>query len=138
MNGFVGAVERRVLDVVGARVRAGRAEITLPEGSRRVFEGGDPGPSASVSLHRWRPLRLVTTTGAIGLADGYVRGDYDVDDLEAFLELCALHLEPEYRTPVPDWLHRFGRWAWRTLSDPSRPRGPLTDLVQHYDLGNDF
>jgi cyclopropane-fatty-acyl-phospholipid synthase len=138
MNGFAGAAERRILDVVGARVRAGRAEITLPEGSRRVFEGGDPGPSASVSLHRWRPLRLVTTTGAIGLADGYVRGDYDVDDLEAFLELCALHLEPEYRTPVPDWLHRFGRWAWRTLSDPSRPRGPLTDLVQHYDLGNDF
>lgn len=138
MNALVGAAERRILDVVGARVRAGRASITLPDGTHRLYEGRDPGPAAHVTLHRWRPLRLVTTTGAIGLADAYVRGDYDVDDLESFLELCALHLEPRYRDPVPDWLHRFGRWAWRVLGDPSRPRGPLTDVVQHYDLGNDF
>lgn len=138
MNGLAGAAERRVLDIVGRRVRAGSASITLPDGTHRVFEGRFPGPSAHVTMHRWRPLRLVTTTGAIGLADAYVRGDYDVDDLEAFLELCALQLEPAYRSPVPTWLHGFGRWAWRVLGDPSRPRGPLTDIVQHYDLGNDF
>ncbi|MGZ8583314.1 MAG: class I SAM-dependent methyltransferase [Actinomycetota bacterium] len=138
MNALAGAAERRILDIVGARVRAGQASITLPDGTHLVYEGRHPGPAAHVSLHRWRPLRLVTTIGAIGLADAYVRGDYDVDDLEAFLELCALQLEPQYRAPIPEWLHSFGRWAWRLLGDPSRPRGPLTDIVQHYDLGNDF
>ncbi len=138
MNGLAGAAERRILDIVGGRVRAGRASITLPDGTHRTFEGSHAGPAAHVTLHRWRPLRLVTTTGAIGLADAYVRGDYDVDDLEAFLELCALHLEPAFHEPVPDWLHRLGRTAWRVLGSPSRPRGPLTDIVQHYDLGNEF
>ncbi len=138
MNGLAGAAERRILDIVGSRVRAGKASITMPDGTHRTFEGRHPGPAAHVELHRWRPLRLVTTTGAIGLADAYVRGDYDVDDLEAFLELCALHLEPAYREPVPEWLHRLGRTAWRLLGSPSRPRGPLTDIVQHYDLGNEF
>jgi cyclopropane-fatty-acyl-phospholipid synthase len=138
MNTLGGAAERWILGVVGARVRAGRASITLPDGTTRVFQGEHEGPSAHVTLHRWRPLRLVTTTGAIGLADAYVRGDYDVDDLAAFLELCAMHLEPAYHEPVPPWLHRFGRTAWRVLGSPSRPRGPLTDIVQHYDLGNEF
>ncbi|MEX1263500.1 MAG: cyclopropane-fatty-acyl-phospholipid synthase family protein [Actinomycetota bacterium] len=138
MNGLAGAAERRILEIVGSRVRAGRASITLPDGTHRAFEGRHAGPAAHVTLHRWRPLRLVTTTGAIGLADAYVRGDYDVDDLEAFLELCALHLEPAFHEPVPEWLHRLGRTAWRLLGNPSRPRGPLTDIVQHYDLGNEF
>lgn len=138
MNGLAGAAERRILEIVGSRVRAGRASITLPDGTHRAFEGRHAGPAAHVTLHRWRPLRLVTTTGAIGLADAYVRGDYDVDDLEAFLELCALHLEPAFHEQVPEWLHRLGRIAWRVLGNPSRPRGPLTDIVQHYDLGNEF
>ncbi len=138
MNGLAGAAERRILEIVGSRVRAGRASITLPDGTHRTFEGHHPGPAAHVTLHRWRPLRLVTTTGAIGLADAYVRGDYDVDDLEAFLELCALHLEPAFHEPVPGWLHALGRTAWKLLGDPARPRGPLTDIVQHYDLGNEF
>jgi cyclopropane-fatty-acyl-phospholipid synthase len=138
MNVLAGAAERRILDIVGRRIRAGRLAVTLPDGSGRTFEGRHPGPTADVTLHRWRPLRLVTTTGAIGLADAYVRGDYDVDDLEAFLELFALHLEPAYREPVPEWLHRLGRTAWRVFGSPDRTRGPLGDIVQHYDLGNDF
>ena len=138
MNVLAGAAERRILDIVGRRIRAGHLAVTLPDGSGRTFEGRHPGPTAAVTLHRWRPLRLVTTTGAIGLADAYVRGDYDVDDLEAFLELFALHLEPAYREPVPEWLHRLGRTAWRVFGNPDRTRGPLGDIVQHYDLGNDF
>ena len=138
MKGLAGAAERRILGIVGGRVRAGRASITLPDGTHRAFEGRHAGPAAHVTLHRWRPLRLVTTTGAIGLADAYVRGDYDVDDLEAFLELCALHLEPAFHEPVPEWLHRLGRTAWRLFGSPARPRGPLTDIVQHYNLGNEF
>jgi cyclopropane-fatty-acyl-phospholipid synthase len=138
MNGPAGALERRILDVVAARIRAGRLRVELPDGSRRTFEGRFPGPVATVTLHRWKLLRRVTATGAIGLADGYVLGDYDADDLEAFLELCALHLEPAYRIAAPGWLHAVGRTAWNVLGSPSRPRGPLTDVVQHYDLGNDF
>jgi cyclopropane-fatty-acyl-phospholipid synthase len=138
MTVLAGAAERRILDIVGRRIRAGRLSVTLPDGSGRTFEGSHEGPTADVTLHRWRPLRLVTTTGAIGLADAYVRGDYDVDDLEALLELFALHLEPAYREPVPEWLHRLGRTAWRVFGNPDRTRGPLGDIVQHYDLGNDF
>lgn len=138
MIGSAGALERRILDVVAARIRAGRLRVELPDGSRRTFEGRFPGPVATVTLHRWKLLRRVTATGAIGLADGYVLGDYDADDLEAFLELCALHLEPAYRIAAPRWLHAVGRTAWNVLGSPSRPRGPLTDVVQHYDLGNDF
>lgn len=138
MSGFADLAGRRTLELVARRVRMGRLTVRLPDGGVRTFEGRLPGPVATVELRRWRPMRLVATTGAIGLADAYVRGDLDADDLEAFLELCALHLEPAYREPVPGWLRGVGRTAWRILGSPSRPRGPLTDIVQHYDLGNGF
>ena len=72
------------------------------------------------------------------MADGYVAGEYDSPDLSAFLELAAWHLEPAYRYEVPGWLHAVGRTAWRLLGASAKPRGPLQDIVQHYDLGNDF
>jgi cyclopropane-fatty-acyl-phospholipid synthase len=134
----LGPFERTVLAVVGRRVRAGRLEVDLPDGSRRVFDGRDDGPQARVSVHDPRILRRVGTTGAIGLADGYIAGDYASDDLASFIELMALHVEPAHRVPVPPVVDRAGRAIWRALGRGGGPRGPLKDVVQHYDLGNAF
>jgi cyclopropane-fatty-acyl-phospholipid synthase len=133
-----GVLEGRLLTLVGGTIRAGTLSVDLPDGSDRVFRGRFDGPHAHVDLHRWRLMRRLATTGAIALADGYIDGDYDSPDLASFLELAALHLEPAYRFEAPPWLHRFGRVAWGLLGSPSRPRGPLRDIVEHYDLGNDF
>jgi cyclopropane-fatty-acyl-phospholipid synthase len=131
-------LERAVMAVAGGRIRVGRLEVVEPDGRVRVFTGREDGPVARLELHDGRFLRRLLTTGAIALADSYVLGEYDTDDLASFIELMALHVEPEHRTPVPGWLDRFGRAAWRTFGRGDAPRGPLRDIVQHYDLGNDF
>jgi cyclopropane-fatty-acyl-phospholipid synthase len=139
MSGTLGgALERRLLSIVGGTIRVGRLTVSLPDGTDREFRGRFDGPEAHVDLHDWRLLRRLTSTGAIGLADGYVAGEYDSPDLSAFLELAAWHLEPAYRYEVPGWLHAVGRTAWKLLGASAKPRGPLQDIVQHYDLGNDF
>lgn len=134
----LGPFERTVLAVVGRRVRTGRLEVDLPDGSRRVFDGRADGPHARVSVRDGRILRRVGTTGAIGLADGYIAGEYETADLASFIELMALHVEPAHRVPVPAAVDRVGRAIWRTLGRGGGPRGPLQDVVQHYDLGNEF
>jgi cyclopropane-fatty-acyl-phospholipid synthase len=134
----LGALERGILSVVGGRVRVGRLTVDLPDGSRRVFDGKGDGPHAQVELRDGRLLRRVATTGAIGLADGYIAGEYGTDDLASFIELAALHVEPAHRTRVPAALDRGGRALWRALGRGAAPRGPLRDIVQHYDLGNAF
>lgn len=134
----VPALDRALLAIVGGRVKSGRLSVELPDGTRRAFIGRGDGPGACVRVHDPKLLRRLTTTGAIGLADGYVAGDYDTDNLAALIELAALHLEPGCRARVPEPLDRIGRAIWRVLGSASTPRGPLEDIVQHYDLGNDF
>jgi cyclopropane-fatty-acyl-phospholipid synthase len=120
------------------RLRCGSLRVTMPDGRVHAFRGTRPGPSAEVRIHDSRLIRALATTGAIGLADGYVQGWYDSPDLGAVVELGALHLEPEHRAGVPASVERLGRRLWALVTDPASPRGPLADIVQHYDLGNDF
>jgi cyclopropane-fatty-acyl-phospholipid synthase len=132
------ALDLRILDIVGTRLRAGELTVTLPNGSARVYRGAQPGPRAGVRLHDTKLLRRVATLGGIGLADGFVAGDFDTDDLSELVELSALHLEHETRIQVPAALERIGRALWRRLGRVAAPRGPLEDTISHYDLGNSF
>ena len=131
-------LDLRILDIVGTRLRAGSLEVSLPNGSTRVYRGARPGPTARVRLHDTKLLRRVAALGAIGQADGYVSGDFDTDDLADLVELGALHLERDTGIPVPPALDRLGRTIWRRLGSAAAPRGPLPDTISHYDLGNDF
>jgi len=132
------ALDRRLLELIGGRIRLGSLEVRMPDGRRRVFDSGVPGPNARVDLHDGRLIRRLATLGAIGLADGWVAGDFDSPDLAALIELGARHLEPEHRSRVPAPVERTAKWAWRTAGRAAAPRGPLSNTVQHYDLGNDF
>jgi cyclopropane-fatty-acyl-phospholipid synthase len=134
----LGPFERGLVAFLGSRIRLGRLAIVEPDGRERVFTGRGDGPHARLEIHDGRFLRRLLATGAIALADSYVAGEYDSDDLASFIELMALHMEPEQRVRVPGWLERSGRATWRRLGGGERPRGPLEDVVQHYDLGNDF
>ena len=138
MSGPVEALDIALIDLLGRRVRSGRLTVELPGGARREYGTAIPGPHARIVLHDTRLLRRVATLGAIGLADGYIEGEFDSPDLAAVIELGAMQLEPSSGARLPGFLDRAGRAIWRRLGRASAPRGPLRDVVQHYDLGNDF
>jgi len=119
-------------------LRCGSLRVAMPDGRVHTFRGRRLGPAAEVEIHDHRLIRALVTTGAIGLADGYVHGWYDSPDLGAVIELGALHLESEHRASLPAPVERFGRRVWSLVTEPAAPRGPLSDIVQHYDLGNEF
>jgi cyclopropane-fatty-acyl-phospholipid synthase len=134
----VNRADRLLLDAIVARLRCGSLNVRYPDGSWGTFEGARPGPHAEVRLLDWRLIRRLVTTGAIGLADGWIAGEFDSPDLPSLLELAALHLEPEHRSRVPSPLERAGRAAWNVLGRAAAPRGPMRTTVEHYDLGNAF
>ncbi|MEP6972513.1 MAG: cyclopropane-fatty-acyl-phospholipid synthase family protein [Actinomycetota bacterium] len=138
MSGPMGALDNALIELLGRRVRSGRLTVVMPGGARREYGTASPGPDARIVLHDTKLLRRVATLGAIGLADGYIEGEFDSPDLAAVIELCAMQLEPSSGVRVPGILDRAGRAIWRRLGNAAAPRGPLRDVVQHYDLGNDF
>ncbi len=132
------ALDLRILDAVGRRIGAGSLQVELPDGGTRAYHGTRPGPSASVRLHDSKLLRRLATLGAIGLADGYVAGDFDTPNLADVIELGAVQLESDAGIRVPLPLDHAGRAIWRRLGRAAAPRGPLRDPIEHYDLGNRF
>jgi cyclopropane-fatty-acyl-phospholipid synthase len=103
-----------------------------------LIRGSDPGPSALLRVNR--PASLlgrVSVSGAVGLAESYMRGDWDSPDLTDILVVLALNeaaLSSEDRPVTPiNWINRL-----RHRANRNSIRGSRRNIAAHYDLGNDF
>ncbi|MEZ6197682.1 MAG: cyclopropane-fatty-acyl-phospholipid synthase family protein [Planctomycetota bacterium] len=82
--------------------------------------------------------RLAAFGGALGVAESYLRGHWDADDLTALFRIFArdgaanVGLEGERE----GWRARFERW--RHARRRNTPRGSRRNIAAHYDLSNEF
>ena len=127
----------RILTRLLEGLRYGSLSVTLPSGQRFVRVGGEPGPEASVVLHRWRALRRLFTGGDIGFAQAWIDGDCSSLDLTALIRLAARNLH-ELRGAAKG--SSFSRLAlrFRHFLNANTRRGSARNIIAHYDLGNDF
>jgi cyclopropane-fatty-acyl-phospholipid synthase len=127
----------RILARLLAGLRYGSLTVTLPSGQKFVRAGGEPGPEASVVLHRWRALRRLFTGGDIGFAQAWIDGDCSSLDLTALIRLAARNLRALDGAAKGS---SFSQLAFRLrhLLNANTKRGSARNIVAHYDLGNDF
>jgi cyclopropane-fatty-acyl-phospholipid synthase len=121
------------------RLRAGEIEIADPRGNVRRFAGPEPGPSAQVTVHDTHAARRIITRGGLGLAEGYMAGEWDTPDLDAVLDLGLANIRSEAiraRGPAVAAASAATRLVHR-LRD-NTPGGAKRNIAYHYDLGNDF
>jgi cyclopropane-fatty-acyl-phospholipid synthase len=131
-------IDRLALEIICGRARCGSLTVRFPDGTTRRFEGARPGPHAELAVHDLRLIRRLIANGAIGLADGWIAGEFDSPDLASVIELLALQFEPESGPWLPGPMEGALRSAWRSFGRRGTPRGPLRTTVEHYDLGNAF
>jgi cyclopropane-fatty-acyl-phospholipid synthase len=120
------------------RIRGGQLEIV--EQGRRLWLG---------ELVEQRPLRAVVHVrsarfyrellrGSVGLAESYMAGLWECEDLVALTRIAALNVSALDRlrralAPVLIPVQRWGRWLERNTRRRSRRR-----IAAHYDLGNEL
>jgi cyclopropane-fatty-acyl-phospholipid synthase len=133
---IVDRLARRLVLALFSRMNGG--ELTVLEGSERhVFGELRPERPLTVELTVRSPRfygRLLR--GSLGMAESYVDGLWDCDDLVAFTQLGALNVGVLDRlrrvlSPVLVPLQRSG--AWLSRNTPGRSR---EQIAAHYDLGN--
>ncbi|MFO7581586.1 class I SAM-dependent methyltransferase [Guyparkeria sp.] len=120
-------------------IRIGRVRVTTDDGGEAEFVGADR-PELSAHWHLHHPARLfsrIARLGDIGIAEGFIAGDFSADDLTTLLEIGARNFELMAHDLRPGFWARLAHRFQHALRANHR-RGSRRNIASHYDLGNDF
>jgi cyclopropane-fatty-acyl-phospholipid synthase len=120
-----------------ARIRRGTLDITLPDGRVLRFGGAEPGPTAAMTIYdyafAWRLMR----GGDIGIAEAYLRKEWDTPDLTQFLYIFCVNYDlilPMFEQKnVVRVLQAVQHWFRRNTRAQAK-----RNIYAHYDIGNTF
>jgi cyclopropane-fatty-acyl-phospholipid synthase len=128
---------RMVFDLAARNWLYGSLDFALPSGQRIQIDGRAPGPGASLNIHSYRCLRRVLSSGGIGLAEGYMAGEWDTPDLHALLEVLSLNYDRLREIVAGNPVVRLADAVGHALRRNNRS-GARRNIEAHYDLGNAF
>lgn len=118
-------------------LRRGSLTMTLPNGREVEWQGAEPGPQASLKIHRWSAIARVAMRGDVGMGEAYAAGAWDSPDPSAVLTLFAVNSTHDGDPfEAPAWvkpLFDAAEWTRRNTR-----RQAKRNIEAHYDLGNDF
>ena len=126
-----------VLQRLCRRMTCGVLNVVMPGGAAHVHRTRQPGPEATLVVHSWRTLRRLLLGGDVGFGEAFVDGDWSSPDPVALLEV-ALRSSAAAASKVDDpvWARVINMVLHRLR--PNTLAGSRRNIVEHYDLGNDF
>ena len=131
------AAFRNVVKAAAQHWFTGSLTFVLPSGKRVHIEGRAPGPDAELQVQDFRFVGRMLAAGDIGLAEGYMAGEWDTPDLTALLKAAALNLERLQMLVRGHPLVAAVHGLQHALNANTR-KGARRNIIAHYDLGNDF
>src|SRR3979490_3229604 len=121
----------------GSKLRRGTLDITLPDGRTLRLGGIEPGPAAAIKLYNYGFAGRLLRGGDIGIAEAYLRGEWDTPDLTQFLYLfCVNHDLTQSMLsdkPLVRYVQRARHWFNRNTRQQAR-----RNIYAHYDIGTPF
>jgi cyclopropane-fatty-acyl-phospholipid synthase len=134
---WVNEAARRLVLKRLALIEAGR--LTVRERSSEVSFGTSADLCGTVTVRDHSVFRRAMLGGSLALAEAYVAGDWDCDDLTSVLRIFARNAAAARGMEV-GFLGKAANLARRLnerLRDNSRS-GSKRNIAAHYDLGNEF
>lgn len=133
-------VENLFARVMG-HISVGQLIVTFPSGTRHSFIGrltaGEDLPAGEMHIREWSAVSRALRHGTIGLAEGFMVGEWTSPDLTDLLRVLAANMDQLEarlkRAPLRKMRERLGHWFNRNSRSGSR-----RNIQYHYDLGNDF
>ncbi|WP_146392577.1 SAM-dependent methyltransferase [Allorhodopirellula solitaria] len=118
-------------------LEGGQVQFSDPQ-SNEVFGSWESPHSVSWQIHDPTFYSLLATQGSLGLAESYLCGHWEVDDLTTFLRILCRNLgrTSGITTRLASAAGQLRRLAFR-LDNNSR-RGSRRHIAAHYDLSNEF
>src|SRR5580693_2515634 len=121
----------------GSKLRRGTLDVTLPDGRALRLGGMEPGPTAAMTLYNYGFASRLLNGGDIGIAEAYLRREWDTPDLTQFLYLfCVNHDLIQAMLgdkPLMRFIQTVRHWFHRNTKRQAR-----RNIYAHYDIGNAF
>ncbi len=120
-----------------SNLRRGTLDMTLPDG--RVVRCGGllPGPAAQMTVYSYNFAWRLARAGDIGIAEAYLRREWDTPDLTQFLYVfCVNHDLIQSMLgdkPIARFVQSVRHWFNRNTKTQAR-----RNIYAHYDIGNSF
>ena len=129
-------IARRLLIQKLDGLRGGTIELTDTLGSKRLGRDGDL--SATLQVHRAAFFRHAVLGGSLSVAESYLRGDWDCDDLTAFFRIFVRNLDATDQ--LDRGVSRIAKLVNRVYHGwhSNSKAGSRRNIHAHYDLGNEF
>jgi cyclopropane-fatty-acyl-phospholipid synthase len=124
-----------------AALRGGRILLHEPCGTQTL---GTPDSAfqdsieCEVTIHNPRVYGRMLWGGSLGAGEGYIDGEWEVDDLTNLIRLFVRN--ESLLMSMDTGMARVANWgaqAWHWLRK-NTPGGSRRNIAAHYDLGNDF
>jgi cyclopropane-fatty-acyl-phospholipid synthase len=121
---------------LASRLRRGTLDVTLPDGRTVRCGGLEPGPAAQMTIYSYNFAWRLARSGDIGIAEAYLRREWDTPDLTQFLYIfCVNHdlIQTMLGNPVSRVVQLVRHWFNRNTRRQAR-----RNIYAHYDIGNSF
>jgi len=120
-----------------SNIRRGTLDITLPDGRVLRCGGIEPGPAAEMTVHDYGFAGRLARGGDIGVAEAYLRHEWDTPDLTKFLTVFCLNHDMIQTMLGDKPLARVVQLARHWFNRNTR-RQARRNIYAHYDIGNSF
>lgn len=125
------------VDKMLSKIVYGSILVSTPENENKYYKGQRPGLHVDIKLKDWRVVVNLLLKGDIGFAADYSQGYFSTSNLSELLQF-ALDNDRFFNS------NARGKWVFRKfysllyLTRRNTIRGSQKNIMQHYDLGNDF
>ena len=116
----------------------GQLTINFPSSKKIEFFGDSAGPLCDMTIHDWRVMGMIAKRGDIGLGEAYHLGLWDSSDVSEFLTYCSYNLNNIKNNGQASFLNKLRFYLHHQLVRANTLYGSKKNIVEHYDIGNDF
>jgi cyclopropane-fatty-acyl-phospholipid synthase len=116
---------------------SGRIVFVLIDGQKIECDSGVKGANARIELHSLKPLRRLVTSGYLGLAEGYISGEWTTPSLRDLFDFGAENMTPLDVDLTTNTFVNISNEIIKFFKRNNR-KGSRKNISDHYDLGNKF
>jgi len=118
------------------RIKYGRINLTNYDGSKLYFGNEDEKLIANIKINKPGLMSNIVNKGSVGLAEAYMRDDFETDNLSNLIEITAKNIKIIHKFSGIFDLQFFN--LIKNFFIKNTKIKSKENISKHYDLGNEF